>query len=121
MSDIYIVSPGESIWDVCLNSTGSLSNDTGPLGNLDAILEANAFEDWTEILFPGQLIVVPDTVQKDLNTLRQLASYPVCNNANSDIAAQIDNIFDILANNWILDTGFWNDNAIWIDTKTWID
>lgn len=108
------VSVGENIWDICLNATGDLSN-------LDAILEANGFDTWTPVLAGGQQIIIPDTVNLSQNNVRQLALYPVCNNANNDITAKIKAIFDLLGNNWILATGFWNDDAIWIDTAQWND
>lgn len=119
MSSIIIAKVGESIWDICLNNTGGLENNNGPLSNLDAILEANGFTSWTETLFPGQAIVIPDTVTLDQNTLRQLKAYPVCNNANIDVDAEIRTIFDILANNWILETGFWNGDGIWTADGLW--
>lgn len=114
MSQIVFVQEGESLWDICLNATGTLAN-------LDLILDANGFDTWTPVLAGGQAIIIPDTVTNDNNTLRELQTYPLCNNANTDTAAKIAVIFDILGNNWILANGFWNDDAIWIDTKTWID
>lgn len=114
MSQIVIVQEGESIWDICLNKTGTLAN-------LDLILDANGFDTWTPNLAGAQAIIIPDGVTNDNNALHELQAYPVCNNDNSDTAAKIAVIFDVLSNNWILSTGFWNDNAIWIDTKTWID
>lgn len=108
----YIVKPGESIWDVCLNATGTLAN-------LDLINEANNFQDWTPDLMPGQGIIIPDTVTMDNNAQRQLALFPVCNFSRSGIAAKIETIFDILANNWILQTGLWNGNAIWTSAGLW--
>lgn len=110
----YTVKAGESIWDVTMNATGTLAN-------LDIILAANAFADWTPVLQPGQIIIIPDTVTIDANALRQLELYPVCNNSTNDIFAKILGIFGVIANNWILATGFWNDKAVWIDSKTWID
>lgn len=114
MSNFYIVKPGETIGDVVLNSTGSFSN-------WDIILEANAFDNWTPEVISGQKILIPDTVNKDQNTLRQLSSYPACNISINDVLNKIAEVFDIIFNNWILETGNWNDKAIWIDSKSWID
>lgn len=114
MSSIYVVKPGESITDVVLNSTGSLSN-------WDSILEANGFGDWAPELLAGQSVIIPDTVTIDANTKRQLVSYPACNASVNDVLNKISAVFSTLSNNWILATGFWRDDAIWIDTKTWID
>jgi hypothetical protein len=110
----YIVKAGETIGDIVMNATGSFNN-------WDAILGANGFTSWTPELLAGQSVLIPDTVVVDQNTKRQLASYPSCNISVNDVYDQIDNIIDQLNDNWILQTGFWNDNAVWIDTKTWID
>lgn len=111
----YAVKVGETITDVVVNATGNLDN-------WDVILTANGFEDWTPQLVAGQLVQIPDDlVVVDQNAQRQLATYPICNSAVSNILDQIDQIVGLLTDNWILATGFWNDNALWIDTKTWID
>jgi len=114
MSSIYTVRPGDTITDVVLNATGTLVN-------WDAILEANGFTDWTPQLSAGQLIIIPDTVQLDQNALRQLKVYPLSNFSVSGIAAQIKGIFDLLGNNWILETGLWNGNAVWTANGVWKD
>jgi hypothetical protein len=110
----YVVKAGETIGDIVLNATGSLNN-------WDAILTANGFTSWTPALIAGQLVLIPDTVAIDQNTKRQLVTYPAANISVNDVYEQIDNIIDQLGDNWILATGFWNDDALWIDTKTWID
>jgi phage tail protein X len=110
----YIVKQGESITDVVLNSTGSLSN-------WDTVLEANGFTDWVPDLAAGQAVVIPDTVNIDANTKRQLATYPACNASVNDVLNKIGAVFSTMENNWILATTFWNDKAIWIDLKTWED
>ncbi len=119
MSSLYIVKLGESIVDVCENSCGALQ--VGQVNNLDEILKANDFDTWTPALSSGQEVLIPDTVVIDQNALRQLIAYPICNNSVNDIDAQINAIFGLLNNNWILRTGLWNDNGIWIDTAVWID
>lgn len=110
----YVVKSRETIGDVVLNSTGSFSN-------LDAILSANGFTDWTPDLYPGQVIVIPDAVNTDPNAKRQLSFYPACNGSVNDVRSKIAAIWATLTNNWILATGTWNDAALWIDTKNWID
>lgn len=109
----YMVKVGESITDVVENATGSLSN-------WDAVLTANGFDNWTPDLAPGQVLQIPDAlVAIDGNTKRQLAVYPVSNNCLNDIPAQITTLFNLFADNWILQTGFWNDNAIWTADGIW--
>ena len=110
----YIVKVGETIGDVVMNATGSFNN-------WDVILTANGFTEWAPALAAGQSVIIPDNVFVDQNTKRQLTSYPASNISVSDVYDQIENIVDQLADNWILATGFWNDNALWIDSKTWID
>jgi phage tail protein X len=110
----YIVKAGETIGDVVLNATGSFNN-------WDVILAANGFTDWAPSLQAGQAVLIPDTVAIDQNSKRQLTSYPASNISVNDVFQQIDDVVDQLEDNWILATGFWNDDAIWIDTKTWID
>jgi phage tail protein X len=110
----YIVKAGETIGDVVMNATGSFSN-------WDVILTANGFAEWAPALYAGQPVFIPDTVAVDQNTKRQLASYPAANISVNDVYDKIDAIIQLLADNWILETGYWNDDALWIDTKTWID
>lgn len=110
----YTVRVGETITDVVLNSTGSIAN-------WDLILQANNFTDWVPDLEAGQVIIIPDTVTKDLNALRTLQQYPANNRSVADVYTFIEVIADIITNNWILATGQWNDSAVWIDTKNWID
>lgn len=110
----YIVKAGETIGDVVMNATGSFNN-------LNVVLDANAFNTWTPDLLAGQSVLIPDIAAIDQNTQRQLTSYPACNISVNDIFSQIDTIIGQLTDNWILATGFWNDNALWIDTKNWID
>lgn len=123
MSSIYKVTAGESIWDVTLNSCGALAigniGDDDYVNNLDAILTANGLTDWTPVLAAGQGIIIPDMVSVDINALKQLQVFPVCNNTVSDLLEKITTIFDILANNWILQTGFWDGNAIWTADGLW--
>lgn len=114
----YIVQPAESIWDIVLNATGTLGGQQA-LDNLDAVLEANGIDDWTPDLVPGQAIIIPATAPADLNALRSLQAEPLCNNSVSDVLEKIVSTFDIFTNNWILDTGFWNNSGIWINSKTW--
>lgn len=110
----YIVKPGESISDVVLNSTGTILN-------LDLFLTTNGFTDWTPELTPGQIIQVPASAVIDSNTLRQLQSYPSCNNFIDRFLFLIESIFGQLLDRWILKTGYWNDLGYWIDTDYWID
>lgn len=117
----YIVKPGESILDVVENSTGARIGPNG-IDNWDVITLANGFDSWTPDLVAGQEVTIPDDqVDIDPNILRQLQTYPVCNNMDENVLDEIATIVAILSDNWILTTGFWNDNALWIDSKTWID
>jgi hypothetical protein len=110
----YTVKEGEGINDVVLNSTGSIVN-------LDLILTANSFTDWSPKLTAGQILQIPLTVKFDYNTLNQLKVYPAANNLTDNIISKIVTLWNTIANYWILTTGFWNDSATWIDTDFWID
>ena len=110
----YTVKQGESINDVVLNATGAIAN-------LDAVLTANGFAEWTPVLTVGQVITIPVTVSVDANIQRQLAIYPAVNNVVDDVINKVEAVFQILDDNWILTTGFWNDTALWKDNKTWVD
>lgn len=120
----YTVRVGETIRDVVINSTGSIIaiNPNGNVvDNWDLILDANGFTDWTPDLMPGQSIIIPDTVFIDQNTLTSRTTYPANNSIISGFLSLIYAIWDLLINNWILLTGFWNDGGVWIDTDNWID
>ena len=110
----YTVKQGESIKDVSMNATGTIINT-------DAILTANGIDSWTPVLKAGQVLVIPDTVTLDYNTLRSLTTYPASNNLNLNVLNAITLVFTTLANNWILRNGYWDDLGVWIDTKLWID
>lgn len=116
MSSVYIVRFGESIGDCSLNATGS-----NLVSNLNLILDANGFDSWSPTLTPGQSIIIPDGVTIDQNALRQLKTYPADNHSVPDVYDQIQGLYDIIADDWILRTGFWNDSEHWHDTKFWID
>jgi hypothetical protein len=110
----YIVKQGESIGDVVMNNTGSLSN-------WDEILKANEFDSWTPDLIAGQSVIIPDSLPVDANTKRQLALYPACNASVNDVYDRINDVFNIIYSNWILETGFWRDQGVWMDNKSWKD
>jgi len=114
MASTYIVKVGDTIRDVCINGTGSMSN-------WDAILSANGFDTWTPLLTAGQEIVVPDGVFIDTNSFADKKVYPSCNNGPANILDVLQQVFDILADRWLLKDGFWDDTGIWLDTATWID
>lgn len=70
MMETYIVSKGETILDVSMNATGS------PL-NIKAIIDANELQSWTPQLVAGMALTIPDTVQRQVNNLREMVSHPV--------------------------------------------
>lgn len=113
MASIYIVKPGESLWDVVINATGTLAN-------LNQVLDDNGFDDWTPDLVPGAQIIISDDVVIDSNALQQFGNYPVCNTSSNGVEAQIESIFDELAGTWILSTGLWNGNAVWTAAGLWL-
>lgn len=121
MSSTYTVRVGETMRDVVLNSTGSLANNTDTLENWDLICQANGFTDWTPLLTAGQVLIIPDTVTVDNNTLAQAQVYPFNNSTISGYLAVLQTVWDLLTDRWILRTGFWDDTGIWIDTENWID
>jgi hypothetical protein len=96
-------------------------NATGSLTNWEAILNANNMTDWVPVLTIGQQIIIPDGLALDQNTIRQLKTYPACNNVSNAVYNQINSIFDTLTGVWILTTGFWDDGATWKDTEPWND
>ena len=109
----YIVKSGECFSDIVLNATGSLLN-------WDALLEANGLSDWTPILTPGQVLIIPDGLQIDINTVRGLSIYPAVNNSIANIYTKIKNVVDLMLNNWILKTGYWNNEGLWLNDSLWI-
>lgn len=82
----YTIKEGETITDVSLNATGTI-------GNWSLILEANGFTDWTPALVAGQSIIIPDGVEIQNNTLRELKIYPAANNPGiSNLDEQISEL-----------------------------
>jgi hypothetical protein len=111
----YTIKTGETIGDVCINSTGTIDN-------WDLILEANSFDDWTPDFLPGQKLIIPSTVQIQNNVLLASTNYPVNNNPDVvNFDSLVDDFIVNFGKAWILDTGKWDDTAYWIDTKNWID
>jgi hypothetical protein len=111
----YTAQLGMDMVDICLNATGNLTN-------LDTVLDANSFTTWTPDVVAGQIITIPDSlVTTDPNTIRQLALYPSVQNLDSATESDLNAVFATLNNNWILSTGFWNDNSVWNDNAYWID
>lgn len=74
MSNYYTVRTGETIGDVCLNATGTIDN-------WEEILNANGFTEWTPDLYPGQQILIPDSVELQNNVLVVLTKYPANNDS----------------------------------------
>lgn len=115
----YIVKEEESILDVVENSTGARIGPNG-VDNWEIIVTANNFDTWTPDLVAGQVITIPDDqVDLDPNILRQLQTYPVCNNLDEDVLDQLTTIMGILTNNWILSAGRWNVKALWLPNGLW--
>jgi len=87
---IYTVQQGETIGDVIQNSVGSISfwND---------VLNANpSLTQWVPILTAGQQIIIPDTIVRNLNNVRQFASYPLNNASVPTVYTQIATIFALI-------------------------
>lgn len=108
----YTVLAGQSIRDVTVNATGSISGK-------DAILAANGLMDWTPSLLPGSVLTIPTTAPIDTNIQRTMQIYPAANNVDPRVYQQIDDLMSNLTDNWILKSGFWNDQGVWIDTSIW--
>jgi len=86
----YTVQQGETISDVCLNSTGSLKN-------WGRICDANNFATWTPVLTANQKIVIPDTVQIDSVSFAEMTKYPSNNNPYiTDLDTKINDCIVIL-------------------------
>jgi|YelNatPaOPRAMG01_1025707.scaffolds.fasta_scaffold37442_5 hypothetical protein len=71
---IYFVRTGETITDCVINATGTIDN-------WEEILNANGFTEWVPDLYPGQQVLIPDTVELQNNVLVVLNKYPA-NNAS---------------------------------------
>ena len=108
----YIVKNGDTITDCVMNSTGDITN-------WQLILDANGFDDWVPVLTVGQQIIIPDTVVKNNNVIRELAKYPANNAGPNNLQHQIDEFINILNSRWILATGRWNNLGIWLLTGRW--
>ena len=67
----YITKYGESIFDVCLNSTGTIES-------VETILNDNVLNTWTPILQPAQSLIIPEV--KNGAFYDYLQSYPAVNN-----------------------------------------
>lgn len=85
----YTVRPGETIGDAVINATGRISN-------WNDILNANSIDTWTPELIPDQELIIPDSVIYDLNALKQMQAYPLCNFSVNDVYAQIQTIFNLI-------------------------
>lgn len=85
----YTVKFGESISDAVLNSTGDISN-------WSAILDANFFASWTQGLYSGQTLIIPDSATTNQANIASLLLYPANNRSVPDIYEQIDEIFALL-------------------------
>src|ERR1035437_614315 len=89
-----IVNPCETITDVILNYTGSVSF-------WDAILKVNDLKDWDPEL--QDQILIPDSLF-DQTVLAQLSVYPACNISINDILDQLADVAEILAANTIVNS-----------------
>lgn len=118
----YSVRQGEGIGDVTMNSSGDFQN-------LDLITQYAFFDTWTPILYNGQQIPIPSTINLNSNNYRALNTYPANNFSVPDIYNQIDALFASmdLTDRWILRFGYWLDSnnivgdSLWEDTDHWID
>lgn len=113
----YYVRPTETIGDAILNGTGDIEN-------WDTITQGNFWDTWTPILYAGQSVAIPSTVNMNLNNFRALNEYPANNHSVPDIYNQINAIFELMngrGDDWILATSFWRDLGFWRDFARWID
>lgn len=93
---IYIVSQGETIIDVVLNSTGSLDN-------WETILNANGFIEWNPSLEVGQEIII-EYLDQNINALRQFQLYKICNNTSiNNLDKQISDLISNFAQGVLFD------------------
>lgn len=86
---IYTVKNNESIIDVALNTTGSLTA-------WETISTLNGFSEWVPCLYNGQVIEVPEIINN--STQAQLDLYPINNYTSgidlSSLIAEIENTLD---------------------------
>jgi hypothetical protein len=85
----YKTKVGESIFDVCLNSTGTLQN-------INTILDYNEFDNWNPEITAGQTILIPDTIPIQTNVRNELQLRPAVNGQITTFQSQLDIILDIL-------------------------
>lgn len=93
---VYTIGENQSIYDLALQLTGSLS------GMADIIDNYNKLSD--DLKGTELAITKKSDPRLDLFLRRKYVF----------ATANIDNL-------WILGTGVWNDSGIWIDTETWND
>jgi len=67
----YTVRTGETVTDICINSTGTVNN-------WETILNDNLFDTWTPVLTPNQKIILSN-VEIQNNVLLDVTSYPANN------------------------------------------
>lgn len=87
----YIVKSGDTIGDVVLNTTGLITN-------WEAILNENDMDSWTPDLSGGEIVKIPDVIANDLEAVRAMKMYPVCNSSSDIIYGLIGEIFQKLLN-----------------------
>jgi len=65
--------------------------------------------------------IIPDIPQKDINTIKKL---PAKTSVRINISERLNGESiegPSPSQNWILQTGYWDDNGVWVDTSNWID
>jgi hypothetical protein len=65
--------------------------------------------------------IIPDIPQKDINAIKKL---PAKTSVRINISERLNGESiegPSPSQNWILQTGYWDDNGVWIDTSNWID
>jgi hypothetical protein len=87
----YQVNFGDTIGDVVLNTTGVI-------GNWELFLQENEFGSWTPDLKAGDFVQIPLGVTNDLETIRALGQYRICNSSSQYIYGLIEEIFAKLLN-----------------------
>lgn len=109
----YITRVHETIGDAVLNGSGSIEN-------WDTITQGNFYDSWTPILYAGEKVAIPSTVNMNLNNFRALNEYPANNFSVPDIYSQINAIFERMNGDpWILSRGRWRGEGIWTANGIW--
>lgn len=66
--------------------------------------------------------IIPNIPQKDITALKKIPTKTSIRvNISEQINRDLTNEYPPIAPDWILSSGYWDDNGVWIDTENWRD